>query len=146
MHLMKMQIRIIKEKFRFTSNEDVDLFYFKRKTCLHADFENKQEIIATIKKKIKNMFSQTKLTMRDRASGPYFLDIKKVNDEKIEITFFLCVEHSNVRDRAPGPFYDVVEPNPHEWVESCYCLSKQRFNQLYFPPQIRGFTMESPLI
>ena len=35
---------------------------------------------------------------------------------------------SSVRDRAPGPFYDVVGPNPREWVESCYCLSKWRFD------------------
>ena len=26
-----------------------------------------------------------------------------------------------------GPFYD-VGPNPREWVESCYCLSKWRFD------------------
>ena len=34
---------------------------------------------------------------------------------------------SLVRDRAPGPFYD-VGPNPREWVESCCCLSKWRFD------------------
>ena len=34
-----------------------------------------------------------------------------------------------VRDRAPGPlFYKDVGPNPHEWVESCGCLSKWRFD------------------
>ena len=33
-----------------------------------------------------------------------------------------------VRDRAPGPFLWDVGPNPHEWVESCYCLSKWRFD------------------
>ena len=33
-----------------------------------------------------------------------------------------------VRDRAPGPFYEDVGPNPREWVESCCCLSKWRFN------------------
>ena len=37
-------------------------------------------------------------------------------------------EESNiVRDPAPGPFYD-VGPNPREWVESYYCLSKWRFD------------------
>ena len=34
---------------------------------------------------------------------------------------------ASVRDHAPGPFYD-VRPNPHEWVELCYCLSKWRFD------------------
>ena len=34
----------------------------------------------------------------------------------------------SVRDRAPDPFYDVVGPNPREWVESCGCLSKWRFD------------------
>ena len=38
---------------------------------------------------------------------------------------FVCIF---VRDRALGPFYDVVGPNPREWVESCYCLSKWRFD------------------
>ena len=37
-------------------------------------------------------------------------------------------ENVGVRDRAPGPFYDIVGPNPREWVESCYCLSKWRFD------------------
>ena len=50
------------------------------------------------------------------------------------------------RPRPRPPFLQDVGPNPHEWVESCYCLSKWRFDQLYFPHQIRGFTMESPLI
>ena len=36
-------------------------------------------------------------------------------------------QYKSVRDRAPGPFYD-VGPNPREWVESCYCLSKWRFD------------------
>ena len=37
---------------------------------------------------------------------------------------------ASVRDRAPGPFFMgcVVRPNPREWVESCYCLSKWRFD------------------
>ena len=40
----------------------------------------------------------------------------------------VLLSHSVVpmRDRAPDPFYD-VGPNPREWVESCYCLSKWRF-------------------
>ena len=33
-----------------------------------------------------------------------------------------------VRDHAPGPLLWDVGPNPHEWVESCYCLSKWRFD------------------
>ena len=34
-----------------------------------------------------------------------------------------------VRDCAPGPFYECdVGPNPREWVESCCCLSKWRFD------------------
>ena len=33
-----------------------------------------------------------------------------------------------VRDRAPGPLLLDVGPNPHEWVESCYYLSKWRFD------------------
>ena len=41
----------------------------------------------------------------------------------LEFVFLLLC----VRDRAPGPFYD-VGPNPREWVESCYCLSKWRFD------------------
>ena len=44
------------------------------------------------------------------------------------------------------PVLQDVGPNSREWVESCYYLSKWRFDQLYFPPQIRGFTMESLLI
>ena len=47
--------------------------------------------------------------------------------------------HKIVRDRALGPFFQDVGLNPHEWVESCYCLSKWRFDQLYFPLQIKGF-------
>ena len=39
-----------------------------------------------------------------------------------------------VRDRALGPFFWMFGPNPREWVESCYCLSKWRFDWLYFPP------------
>ena len=34
-----------------------------------------------------------------------------------------------VRDRAPGPlFIGCVRPKPREWVESCYCHSKWRFD------------------
>ena len=47
--------------------------------------------------------------------------------------------HKIVRDRALDPFFQDVGLNPHEWVESCYCLSKWRFDQLYFPLQIKGF-------
>ena len=32
------------------------------------------------------------------------------------------------RPRPRPPFYDVIGPNPREWVESCYCLSKWRFD------------------
>ena len=61
--------------------------------------------------------------------GPYLscLHPKKVNE-------LLAKLHDGVvRDHAPGPFYD-VGPNPREWVESCYCLSKWRFDWLYFSP------------
>ena len=39
------------------------------------------------------------------------------------VTILLSHSVIPMRDRAPDPFYD-VEPNPREWVESCYCLSK----------------------
>ena len=39
----------------------------------------------------------------------------------------------SVRNRASGPLYD-VGPNPREWVESYCCLSKWRFDWLYFSP------------
>ena len=47
--------------------------------------------------------------------------------------------HKIVRDRALGPLFQDVGLNPREWVESCYCLSTWRFDQLYFPFQIKGF-------
>ena len=37
------------------------------------------------------------------------------------------------RPRPRPPFLLVVGPNPREWVESCYCLSKWRFDWFYFP-------------
>ena len=39
------------------------------------------------------------------------------------VTILLSHSVIPMRDRAPDPFYD-VEPNPREWVELCYCLSK----------------------
>ena len=38
----------------------------------------------------------------------------------------------HVRDCAPSPLLWGVRPNPHEWVELCYCLSKWRFDWLFF--------------
>ena len=37
------------------------------------------------------------------------------------------------RPRPRPPFLLDVRPNPREWVESCYCLSKWRFDWFYFP-------------
>ena len=37
------------------------------------------------------------------------------------------------RPHPRPPFLLDVGPNPREWVESCYCLSKWRFDWFYFP-------------
>ena len=40
----------------------------------------------------------------------------------------LVVRLDDVRDRAPGPLFMNVGLNPREWMESCCCLSKWRFD------------------
>ena len=40
----------------------------------------------------------------------------------------LVVRLDNVRDHAPGPLFMNVGLNPREWMESCCCLSKWRFD------------------
>ena len=62
------------------------------------------------------------------------VDLKELHNQLLCSTTYL-LQGPGVRDRTPGPFYDKdVGPNPCEWVESCYCLSKWRFDWLYFPP------------
>ena len=40
---------------------------------------------------------------------------------------------NSVETAPPALFFD-IGPNPREWVELCYCLSKWRFDWLYFSP------------
>ena len=37
----------------------------------------------------------------------------------------------------PRPVFRCVRPNPHEWVELCYCLSKWKFNSYIYPFRLR---------
>ena len=51
-------------------------------------------------------------------------ELKLANLEKEE----LVVRLDDVRDHAPGPLFMNVGLNPREWMESCCCLSKWRFD------------------
>ena len=59
-------------------------------------------------------------------------DIEREDDSNNEDDGILNA-FATVRDRAPSPFYD-IGPNPREWVELYCCLSKWRFDWLYFSP------------
>ena len=72
---------------------------------------------------------KTEMTNNKRlASGEIDMgwDLISLDLDYSEVVHIL--ENPIVRDRALDPLLRNVRPNPREWMESCYCLSKWRFD------------------